>query len=156
MAITTLKLTPQAMNDPSGSSVALAFDGGDPSLGGVSGGKGLGAGVEDDLGTMILAGRIERAHLNVQNNGANAFTALRIQSQAHPNANFEDLLTSTQLGTGTGIVDLLISVSANPTTLAAGADANIVFLPNSAYAVRVLATSSSGSKGTARMTCKGN
>jgi hypothetical protein len=157
MSITALPLTPQFMNDPSGSSVAIAFDGGDPTLGGVSGGKALAAGNEDELGRMVLSGRVERAHLNVANTGpTNAFTALRIQSQAHPNANFEDLLTSTQLAAGTAIVDLLVAVSANSTTLAVGADANIIFLPNSAYAIRVLATSASGSKGTARMMCKGN
>lgn len=157
MSITALPLTPQFMNDPSGSSVAVSFDGGDPNYGGVSGGKVLAAANEDELGRMVLAGRVERATLNVANTGpTNAFTALRIQSQAHPNANFEDLLTSTQLAAGTAIVDLLVAVSANPTTLAAGADANIIFLPNSAYAIRVLATSTSGTKGAARMTAKGN
>lgn len=157
MSITALPLTPQPMNDPSGSTVAIAFDGGDPLYGGITGGKALAAANEDEIGRMILAGRVERAHLNVANTGpTNAFTALRIQSQAHPNANFEDLLTSAQLTAGTAIVDLLVAVSANPTTLIAGADANIIFLPNSAYAVRVLATSTLGTKGVARMMAKGN
>lgn len=155
MPLVALPITPINQQDASGSTEVMTFDGGDPVYGGVTGGVVMAAATEAELARFILGGRVERVHLNVANTGpTNAFTAMRIQSQAHPNANFEDLITSAVLNTGTGVVDQFIGVSANPTTLAAAADANIVFFANSAYAVRVLATSTSGTKGTARMTAK--
>lgn len=145
-------LTPVAQQDPGGTTKSIMFDGNDPTYGGVANGVVMAAATETELGSMPLSGQCNAMTLNVVNNGANPFTAMRIQTQAHPNALFKDYITSAELNTGTPVQNKLVQVSSNPTTLAAAADANITIQINGAYAVRVLATSTLGSKGIVRAT----
>lgn len=110
------------------------------------------------LGELLVQGEAGPCIINLANTGANPFTACLIAAQASPSSPpaagnlFPTYITSAQLNTGTNVADLLIGVSANPTTLAAGANCNIVFKCNGAWRIQVRATSALGTTARLRAT----
>jgi len=102
------------------------------------------------LGELLVQGEAGPVILNIQNTGPQPLTLLQIGAQASPNSPpaagnlFPVYITSAQLNTGTYVSDLLITQSGNPTTLAAGANVNVVFKANGAWRIQPQAQSASG------------
>lgn len=110
------------------------------------------------LGEILVQGEAGPCTINIANTGANPFTACLIAAQASPNAPpasgnlFPTYITNAQLNTGTALADLLVALSGNPTTLAAGANVNIVIKCNGAWRIQVRATSALGTTARLRAT----
>jgi len=103
------------------------------------------------LGTVGCRGCSSRAIIEVENtDGADAFDSCIIEAQAFPEGAWFTYLSSAQLNTGTAIPGKLISVTTNPTTLAAGAKAIIIIDTTAIYAFRV-AVSANGSPSAGRI-----
>jgi hypothetical protein len=98
--------------------------------------------------TPLNAGGI--VSLEIANTGANPFTDFRIQRRDHVNGELYDYLTAAQ------ITDLLntnmVFFSVDPSTLASGAKAHIVFRSNAAYSISPMAKRTLATTATARGT----
>lgn len=105
----------------------------------------VGAVLGDMVGGQII-------NMEVQNNGANAFTDFRIRLKDHPDGEWYDYLLAADFASPNN--SNMIFASVDPSTLAGGAKSHIIFRCNAAWAVNVQAKRTLAASGRVLLNCR--